>query len=167
MRSRIFLFLALLLVLVSCSKAEFSVSSTLAQPYILTDGRMGLSVYVLASESDESSVQFSLRDPGGNLSWSFGARKLELDGAVYLGSSDIGMPEGTLLPEGEWTLDVMYKDGSKVTRTFEVDYGDAAAALARFAEEGTENAWYDSAENLTVLPLPVEEASDDSSDLSE
>ena len=152
MRSRIALILALLLILVSCSKAEFSVSSTLAQPYVLTDGRMGLSVYVLASESDESSVQFSLRDPSGNLSWSFGAKKLELDGAVYLGSSDIGMPEGTLLPEGEWTLDVMYKDGSKVTRTFDVDYGNVQASLARYREEDADGAWYDSDENLTVMP---------------
>ena len=152
MRSRIALVLALLLVLVSCSKAEFSVSSTLAQPYVLTDGRMGLSVYVLASESDESSVQFFLSSPSGNLSWSFGAKKLELDGAVYLGSSDIGMPEGTSLPEGEWTLDVMYKDGSKVTRTFDVDYGDAHAALAHYREEDSDDAWYDSDENLTVLP---------------
>ena len=165
MRSRIALILALLLALVSCSKAEFSVSSTLAQPYVLTDGRMGLSVYVLASESDESSVQFSLRDPSGNLSWSFGAKKLELDGAVYLGSSDIGMPEGTLLPEGEWTLDVLYKDGSKVTRTFDVDYGDVQSALARYREENTDSVWYDSDENLTVLPL--ENTSDDSTDLSE
>ena len=152
MRSRIALVLALLLILVSCSKAEFSVSSTLAQPYVLTDGRMGLSVYVLASEKEESSVQFSLRDPSGNLSWSFGAKKLELDGAVYLGSSDIGMPEGTLLPEGEWTLDVMYKDGSKVTRTFDVDYGNVQASLARYREEDADGAWYDSDENLTVMP---------------
>ena len=122
------------------------------QPYVCSDGRMGLSVYVLASESDESSVQFSLRDPSGNLSWSFGAKKLELDGAVYLGSSDIGMPEGTLLPEGEWTLDVMYKDGSKVTRTFDVDYGDVQSALARYREEDADSAWYDSDENLTVMP---------------
>ena len=152
MRSRILLVLALLLALVSWSKAEFSVSSVLAQPYVLTDGRMGLSVYVLASDDEEGSVQFSLKDPSGNLSWSFGAKKLELDGAVYLGSSDIGMPEGTLLPEGEWTLDVMYKDGSKVTRTFDVDYGNVQAALARYREEDADSAWYDSDENLTVMP---------------
>ena len=152
MRSRILLVLALLLALVSCSKAEFSVSSVLAQPYVLTDGRMGLSVYVLASDDEEGSVQFSLKDPSGNLSWSFGARKLNMDGADYLGSSDIGMPEGTLLPEGKWTLDVMYKDGSKVTKTFEVDYGSTEAAIARYREEETDGPWYDSDENLTVLP---------------
>ena len=152
MRSRILLVLALLLALVSCSKAEFSVSSVLAQPYVLTDGRMGLSVYVLASDGEEGSVQFSLKDPSGNLSWSFGARKLNMDGADYLGSSDIGMPEGTLLPEGKWTLDVMYKDGSKVTKTFEVDYGSTEEAIARYREEETDGPWYDSDENLTVLP---------------
>ena len=62
------------------------------------------------------------------------------------------MPEGTLLPEGRWTLDVMYKDGSKITETFGVDYGNAESALNRYREEETDGAWYDSAENLTVLP---------------
>ena len=167
MRSRIVLVLALLLVLVSCSKTEFRVSSVLTQPYIQTDGRMGLCVYVLASDEEESSVQFSLRSPDGNLTWSFGAKTLELDGADYLGSSDICMPEGTLLPEGKWTLDVIHKDGSKVTKTFDVDYGDVETTLAHYEEEETDGAWYDRDENLTVLPLPEEEASDDSSDLSE
>ena len=168
MRSRPALVLVLLLLLlVSCSKAEFTVSSVQAQPYVCQDGRMGLSVYVLASKDDESSVQFFLRSPGGSLSWSYGAKKLDLDGTSYLGSSDIGMPLGTALPEGLWSLDVMYRDGSRVSRTFEVDYGDAAEALAHYAEADTDGAWYDSAENLTVLPGPEGEESDDSSDLSE
>lgn len=152
MRSRLALALVLLLVLVSCSKAEFSVSSVRVQPYVCQDGRMGLSVYVIASQDDENSVQFSLRDPSGNLSWSFGASKVDLDGADYLGSSDICMPMGVPLPEGRWSLDVMYKDGSKVSRTFEVDYGDADAALGHYADEDADGPWYDSAENLTVLP---------------
>ena len=92
---------------------------------------------------------------------------LEVDGADYLGSSDIGMPLGTALPEGQWSLDILYKDGSKVSRTFEVNYGDVEKALVHFAEADTDEAWYDSAENLTVLPGPVEKKSDDSSDLSE
>ena len=152
MKSRTAFLLVLLILIVSCSKAEFTVSSVKTQPYVCSDGRMGLSVYVLASESDESSVQFSLKDPDGNLIWSFGAKTLEIDGADYLGSSDICMPLGTALPEGIWNLDIMYKDGSKVSKTFEVDYGDAEAALAHFTEANTEKAWYDSTENLTVLP---------------
>ena len=167
MRSKLALALALLILLVSCSKAEFTVSSIQAQPYVCQDGRMGLSVYVLASDDDENSVQFTLKDPSGNLSWTYGARRLEVDGADYLGSSDIGMPLGTALPEGQWSLDILYKDGSKVSRTFEVDYGDVEKALVHFAEADTDEAWYDSAENLTVLPGPVEKKSDDSSDLSE
>ena len=167
MRSRLALALALLILLVSCSKVEFTVNSIQAQPYVCQDGRMGLSVYVLASDDDENSVQFALRDPSGNLSWTYGARRLEVDGADYLGSSDIGMPFGTALPEGQWSLDILYKDGSKVSRTFEVDYGDVGNALIHFAEADTDEAWYDSAENLTVLPGPVEKKSDDSTDLSE
>ena len=168
MKLRFLLPVLLLILLVSCSKADFSVSSVQAQPYVGMDGRMGLSLYVITSEGDESTVQFSLKAPDGNLSWSFGALKVELDGMTYLGSSDICMPMGSLLPEGTWSLDVLYKDGSTVTKTFEVDYGDVEAAKENFLAEGTGSAWYDMAENLTVLPLPEteEESSDDSSDLS-
>ena len=71
------------------------------------------------------------------------------------------------LPIGIWSLDVMYKDGSTVRKTFEVDYGDVQAAKEHFMSVDTNQAWYDSDENLTVLPLPepVTESSDDSSDL--
>ena len=153
MRSRWALALVLLvLLLVSCSKTEFAVGSLYVQPYVCRDGRMGMSVYVVASGYDENSVQFYLRDPEGNLSWSFGACKAELDGLDYLGNSDICMPYGSHLPEGMWTLDIMYKDGSKVSRDFVINYGDAEAALQHYMDAGTEEAWYDSAENLTVLP---------------
>ncbi len=152
MRSRWALALVLLLVLVSCSKAEFTVSTVRTQPYVCLDGRMGLSVYVIASESDASSVQFSLTDPSGNLNWSFGASRLSLDGVDYLGSSDISMPASSPLPEGIWSLDVLYKDGSKVSRTFEIDYGSTGAALAHYRDADPDGAWYDSDENLTVIP---------------
>ena len=129
---------------------------------------MGLSVYIIASQNDESSVQFSIKDPSGTLSWSLTAAKSVLDGTTYVGSSDVCMPLGSPLPEGTWSLEVMYKDGTTVNRTFEVDYGDVNLAMERYLEEGTSSAWYDSAENLTVLPDPNQETenSDDSSDLS-
>ena len=168
MKHKVLLFLILLAFLVSCSKADFTVSSVQTQPYVCHDGRMGLSVYIIASQSDEGSVQFSIKDPSGKLSWSLGASKMVLDGMTYIGSSDICMPLGSPLPEGMWSLDVMYKDGTTVNRTFEVDYGDVNLAMERYLEEGTSSAWYDSAENLTVLPDPNQETenSDDSSDLS-
>ena len=168
MKHRILLVLILLVILVSCSKEDFTVSSVKTQSYVCHDGRMGLSVYIIASQNDEGSVQFSLKDPSGTLSWSLTASKTVLDGMTYLGSSDVCMPLGSPLPEGTWSLDVMYKDGTTVTRTFEVDYGDVNLAMERYLEEGTSSAWYDSAENLTVLPDPNQETenSDDSSDLS-
>lgn len=168
MKHRILLVLILLVILVSCSKEDFTVSSVKTQSYVCHDGRMGLSVYIIASQNDEGSVQFSIKDPSGTLSWSLTASKMVLDGTTYVGSSDVCMPLGSPLPEGTWSLDVMYKDGTTVTRTFEVDYGDVNLAMERYLEEGTSSAWYDSAENLTVLPDPNQETenSDDSSDLS-
>ena len=168
MKHKVLLFLVILLVFVSCSKEDFTVSSVQTQSYVCHDGRMGLSVYIIASQSDEGSVQFSIKDPSGTLSWSLTASKTVLDGMTYLGSSDVCMPLGSPLPEGTWSLDVMYKDGTTVNRTFEVDYGDVYAAMEHFEAEGTSSAWYDSAENLTVLPDPdpVVEASDDSSYLT-
>ena len=154
MRSRFFFALLILIVLLaSCSKAEFTVSSLLAQPYICQDGRMGMSVYVLPSDKDENSVQFFLKGPDGNLSWSFGASKVKYDDLDYLGSSDITMPLGVSLPEGMWELQILYKDGTRITKAFEIDYGDAAASLQEYKESGMEDhPWYDSAENVTVLP---------------
>lgn len=154
MRSRFFLALVILIVLlVSCSKAEFTVSSLQAQPYVCQDGRMGMSVYVVASDKDENSVQFFLRDPEGNLSWSFGASKVSYDELDYLGSSDITMPFGVSLPEGTWELEILYKDGTRISKSFVIDYGDAALSLQRYRESGREDhPWYDSAENVTVLP---------------
>ena len=168
MKHRILLVLILLVILVSCSKEDFTVSSVKTQSYVCHDGRMGLSVYINASQNDEGSVQFSIKDPSGTLSWSLTASKMVLDGTTYVGSSDVCMPLGSLLPEGTWSLDVMYKDGTTVNRTFEVDYGDVNLAMERYLEEGTSSALYDSAENLTVLPDPNQETenSDDSSDLS-
>ena len=153
MRSRFFPGLLILLVLlVSCSKAEFTVSSIQVQPYVCRDGRMGMSVYVVASDKDENSVQFSLTDPSGNLSWSFGASKVTLDSLDYLGSSDITMPLGIPLPEGTWSLEILYKDGSRITKTFVIDYGDASLAMENYRESGSDGPWYDRKENLTVLP---------------
>ena len=169
MKHKFLIVLVLLLALVSCSKEDFTVSSVQTQSYVCHDGRMGLSVYIIASQNDEGSVQFSITDPSGTLSWSLTASKTVIDGMTYLGSSDVCMPLGSPLPEGTWSLDVMYKDGTTVSRTFEVDYGDVNLAMERYLEEGTSSAWYDSAENLTVLPAPEQpesSESDDSSDLS-
>ena len=154
MRSRILLALLILIVLLaSCSKAEFTVSSIQVQPYVCReDGRMGMSVFVVASDKDENSVQFSLKDPSGNLSWSFGASKVTLDSLDFLGSSDITMPLGSPLPEGQWELVILYKDGTRITKSFIINYGDASLAMDNYRESGAEGAWYDSSENLTVLP---------------
>ena len=108
MKHRILLVLILLVILVSCSKEDFTVSSVKTQSYVCHDGRMGLSVYIIASQSDEDSVQFSIKDPSGTLSWSLTAAKSVLDGTTYVGSSDVCMPLGSPLPEGTWSLDVMY-----------------------------------------------------------
>ena len=144
------------LVLSSCTKTEYKVSDVQAQAYVRTDGTFGLSLYVLpdVSGSDKKidSVQFSVKTPDGNLSWSFSAAKVSYNKLSYFGSSDICMPQGLDLPKGLWSVDVAFPDGSAVNQEFTVSYTDKDSALSRYAELGSEGPWFDEKSNLTVLP---------------
>lgn len=155
-----FILLLFTLVFASCTKTEYKVSDVQAQAYVRTDGIMGLSLYVLpnASSSDKSSkktvdsVQFSVKSPDGNLSWSLPASKVSYDRLSYYGSSDICMPQGLDLPKGLWSVDVVFSDGSTVTQEFSISYTDKSSALFRYAELGSSDPWFDEKSNLTVVP---------------
>ncbi len=144
--------LALLLVAVSCTKSDFSVDDVHVQPYITQGNQMGLSVFFLTKAKDPSSIQMSVKDPSGNLSWSMDVTKVQYDGSDYYGSSEIAMPYGVALPVGDWSADLLYKDGSTRTITFNVSYSDKEGALQRFYSRDSEVSWFDVDSNLTVLP---------------
>ena len=152
----IFLALILIILAISCTKAEFSASNLQAQPYVRTDGTMGLSLYVIPSSSvkkkGDLSIQMVVTSPDGNLSWSFDAAKVEYDKLLYYGSSDISMPDSKPLPKGKWSVDVINSDGSTVTLTFDISYTDAAMALEDYQIFGSEGPWFDEKSNLTVIP---------------
>ena len=62
------------------------------------------------------------------------------------------MPEGgPALEKGDWKLEVIFRDGTVLERTFSVSYGDVSKALASYAEGGKEGAVFDEDENLTVI----------------
>ena len=157
-RTRVLALAAILLVLlVSCSKAEFTVTEIQAQPYVRTDGLMGLSLYVLPDFSNlgkkaSKDIQLSVRSPQGSLSWSINASRVNYDGLTYYGSSDIRMPEDLELPKGKWSVDVAFSDGSTVTLDFNVMYREPASALQRYAENKSAEPWFDEISNLTVVP---------------
>jgi len=136
----------------SCSRDEFSVSNLQVQPYVRQGGQMGLSLYVMTDVESPESMQMVVRDPSGNLSWSFNVSKESFGGSNYYGTSDISMPLGASLPTGQWDVRFTYKDGSVDDISFEVSYSDVDGALARFEESGSGSAWFDTQSNLTVLP---------------
>ena len=152
----VFLALILIVLVISCTKAEFSATNLQAQPYVRTDGTMGLSLYVIPASSvkkkGDLSIQMVVTSPDGNLSWSFDASKVEYDKLSYYGSSDISMPDNKPLPKGKWTVDVINSDGRTVTLTFDISYTDAAMALEDYQILGSEGPWFDEKSNLTVLP---------------
>ncbi|MBQ7508312.1 MAG: hypothetical protein IJT52_03185 [Spirochaetales bacterium] len=154
MRIRILsaLFVLLCILCVSCSRAEHGADGILAQPYVLADGRMGLSVFFLSDGTDDNSVQMRLTSPSGTLVWNLAASVVDYDGTPYRGSSSAMMPEGgPELEKGDWKLDVIFKDGTVLDRTFSVSYGDVAKALSAYAEGAEEGAFFDENENLTVI----------------
>ncbi len=136
----------------SCSKDDFSVSNLQAQPYIKENGQMGLSLYVKTDAKSPETMQMLVKDPSGNLSWSFTVSEVDYEKETYYGSSDIAMPTGAVLPIGTWTLDLYFKDGSTRSMSFDVSYSDEGGAIERFQTQNTEEAWFDSDSNLTVLP---------------
>ncbi len=151
MRKALVLALALL-ALVSCSKADHWVTDLQTQAYVNVDGTMGISIYVLSNASDGDIVQFVVKNPGGNLSWTLAVSSVDYEDALYYGSSALVMPQGSLLEEGTWSLDVIYKDGSTLSRSFEVSYGDAGKAIEAFVSLESDEAWFSEEENLTVVP---------------
>ena len=108
---------------------------------------MGLSLYVSASVPSLEGLSMVVTDPSSNLTWSFFPSSVQYDGAVYYGTSDILMPHGTTLPEGSWSLEILYKDGRTLDLSFDVSYRDVEGALSRAGELPV----FDSSSNLTVL----------------
>lgn len=140
------------LLLASCHKGEFSVSQVMAQPYIVSSDSsgvldMGLSLYVSASVPSLDGMSMVVTDPSSNLTWSFAPSEVQYDGTTYYGTSDIMMPHGSMLPEGSWNLEILYKDGRTLDLSFEVSYRDVEGALSRAGELPA----FDSTSNLTVL----------------
>ena len=148
MRHRLFVFLIfLLLILTACSRDSDSVSDLHAQPYFRSDGTMGLSLYMITSAEKDENVQMVVTGPDGNLSWRFNALESKFDGKTYRGSSDMIMPQGSRLPEGTWSVDVLFKDGTTITKSFDVSYEDSFNVPDSLSE-----ALFDSESNLTFLP---------------
>ena len=147
-RTFFLVFLCSFLLLASCHKGEFSVSQVIAQPYIVSsDSSMGLSLYVSASVPSLDGMSMVVTDPSSNLTWSFTPSSVQYDGATYYGTSDIMMPHGSVLPEGSWNLEILYKDGRTLDLSFDVSYRDVEGALSRAGELPA----FDSTSNLTVL----------------
>ena len=141
------LVIALAILAPSCSRDGNTVSGLQVQPYVRGDGSMGLSLYMMTSAKSDETLQMAVTSPDGKLSWSFNAVFTSYAGTVYAGSSDIRMPEGCVLPEGTWKVDVLFRDGTTITRDFEVGYDDSYVVPEDLAE-----AVYDPASNLTFLP---------------
>ena len=131
----------------SCSKDRNSVWDIQAQPYVRPDGSMGLSLYMISSSKTDETVQMVVKDPSGHLTWSFNAGSAKSGNTTYIGSSDIRMPAGSVLPKGPWSVDVLYKNGTTVTEKFDVSYEDSFVIPGNLDE-----AVFDSVSNLTFIP---------------
>ncbi len=149
------------LTLTSCHKGEFSVSQVIAQPYVVranvqeaqemqqneNSWTMGLSLYVHAVVSSPSDMQMVVTDPTSSLSWTFVPTSSTFDGVTYYGSSNIMLPQGIMLAQGTWNLEILYKDGRTFSFPFQVAYSNLENAL----DLETLTPFYDATSNLTVL----------------
>ncbi|MCQ2398809.1 MAG: hypothetical protein MJ052_05870 [Sphaerochaetaceae bacterium] len=112
-----------ILLAFSCKREDFAVTSLLAQPYITSDGTMGLSVYT-DSNIPGKKTQMQVESPDKVLVWNLNAETVEYDGLTYHGSADITMPDGVVLPQGMWTVTFFCSDGRSSLYEFNVNYTD-------------------------------------------
>ena len=140
------LILAFVLCLSACTKDDFTVNNVLVQPYIKATDNMGLSLYFQTNAKAPEEITMIIKDPSGDLSWEVKASKVEYQGTIYYGTSSICMPKGNELPKGQWVLELLYKDGNTVVQNFDVNYGKIEQI------QDSNEAYYDSASNLTVIP---------------
>lgn len=141
------LVIALVLLTPSCSRDSNTVSGLQVQPYVLGDGSMGLSLFMITSARSDETLQMVVTSPDGHLSWGFNAEFTNHAGTVYAGSADIRMPKGSALPKGTWKVDVLFRDGTTITRDFVVSYEDSYVI-----PDIIEEAVFDSSSNLTFIP---------------
>ena len=114
---------AVLVLICSCSGNEFSVQGVDTGVYVSrSSNEMGLYVYVRTDSLKEEHVSFEVTNPSGNLTWTVNAKRTELDGQIYYGSSDIRMPATSILDKGKWKLSVISADGSTEDFYFDVEY---------------------------------------------
>lgn len=148
--------LCLLVLVSSCHKENFTVNELQVQGYVTTGRQMGLSVFIQTGVSSPDSIQMIISSPDG-LVWQLPVSKVLYDGVPYYGSSALRMPDDIALSQGEWKMELHYKDGSSVVENFTVSYGSIDWALEKARQSSCP--FYDPESNLTVL-------SDQSSNLS-
>lgn len=113
-KSRLILIGLLSLVLLSCTKESFSLSSYLLYRniYVSDDGRKEEAVLKLSlsSPSDDESYTFLLVSPDGDLRWD---GRLEKNGSYYV-SDTLGITDGAAFEEGDYTIYIYSASGSEV-----------------------------------------------------
>lgn len=148
--SVLLILLTLISLFVSCNRADLSVYQTLVQPYIKSNGEMGLSLFLRTSVKEGERTNLYITDPSGKLSWTVDGVEAVFDDVNYIGNADIAMPEGSVLPVGTWNVDIIYKDGRKISQSFEVGYKNSDTVLSGYPE--VTKPVYDADSNLTILP---------------
>lgn len=139
--------IALAILAPSCSRDSNTVGALQVQPYVHADGSMGLSLYMITSAKYDETLQMVVTSPDGHLSWGFNATFTNHSGTIYAGTSDIRMPGGSVLPKGTWKVDVLFRDGTTITKEFDVSYEDSYVV-----PENLEEGVFDSSSNLTFIP---------------
>ena len=116
-KSKLLLILIFSLVLLSCSKESFSVSSSMLYRNIsLTEeGRRENAVLELSlsSSGSDETYSFLLISPDGDLRWE---GSLTQSGSFYT-SDTLGITDGARFEEGEYRLYIYSSSGSELDRT--------------------------------------------------
>lgn len=129
--SMLVMLISCMLVCISCSRKDFScrqmqanvVASVDYNEDTLSEPTYALSMFVdIGTDFTAEDMQFAVSSPDGTFRWEFSPIEIEYDNIRWLGHPCLALGAGIVLPQGDWRLQILNKDGRTIDQTFSVAY---------------------------------------------
>jgi hypothetical protein len=155
------LFAMVCIMLVGCSREDFSIQRVDAFPIIMatyaSDGSVtttseGISLAVLPVARGSSDYFISVVSPLQDLRWESQAFAFDVDGIEYLGVSDLVLPPGFSIPEGMWALQILHSDGRVIEHSFQIKRNAQHRAIVGQSELWIPKVFWDDSSDGQMIP---------------
>ena len=114
------LLILVLLLCVSCERDSIKATSTVANTFVTSENKTAISLW-FSLEGYTDAQRLEIRSPNDEFTWSLAVKTADYAGRLYTGSSDAVLPSGVVLPKGQWSYTLIFKDGRTLDGVFELN----------------------------------------------